>query len=66
VEDFQDVRELQRTLKARGITMTTEVDESTEEPSVFHGQRSRWQHTPVRSARAQPEALDEGAAMRGQ
>jgi len=33
--DFQDVRELQRTLKARGITMTTEADETTEGPAYF-------------------------------
>jgi predicted enzyme related to lactoylglutathione lyase len=33
--DFQDVRELQRTLKARGITMTTEADESTQGPAYF-------------------------------
>ena len=33
--DFQDVRELQRTLKARGITMTTEADESTAGPASF-------------------------------
>ena len=35
LKDFQDVRELQRTLKARGITMTTEADESTEGPAYF-------------------------------
>jgi lactoylglutathione lyase len=35
MKDFQDVRELQRTLKARGITMTTEADESTEGPAYF-------------------------------
>ena len=34
-KDFQDVRELQRTFKARGITMTTEADESTEGPAYF-------------------------------
>ncbi len=28
LEDFQDVRELQRTLKGRGIELTTEADES--------------------------------------
>ena len=33
--DFQDVRELQRTFKARGITMTTEADETTEGPAYF-------------------------------
>jgi predicted enzyme related to lactoylglutathione lyase len=33
--DFQDVRELQRTFKARGITVTTEADESTEGPAYF-------------------------------
>lgn len=33
--DFQDVRELQRTLKARGLTMTTEADETTQGPAYF-------------------------------
>lgn len=33
--DFQDVRELQRTFKARGITMTKEADEKTEGPAYF-------------------------------
>ena len=33
--DFQDVRELQRTLKARGLTMATEADETTEGPAYF-------------------------------
>ncbi len=33
--DFQDVRELQRTLKGRGISMTTEADETTEGPAHF-------------------------------
>ncbi len=33
--DFQDVREIQRTLKARGITMTTEADETNEGPAHF-------------------------------
>jgi catechol 2,3-dioxygenase-like lactoylglutathione lyase family enzyme len=32
---FQDVRELQRTLKARGITMAIEADEKTEGPAYF-------------------------------
>jgi catechol 2,3-dioxygenase-like lactoylglutathione lyase family enzyme len=35
MKDFQDVRELQRTFKARGITPTTEADESTEGPAYF-------------------------------
>ncbi len=35
LKDFQDVRELQRALKKRGITMTTEADESTEGPASF-------------------------------
>jgi len=35
LEDFQDVRELQRTLKARGITMAPEADETTEGPAHF-------------------------------
>lgn len=33
--DFQDVRELQRTLKARGLTMSPEADEQTEGPAYF-------------------------------
>ena len=33
LEDFQDVRELQRTLKDRGIKPTTEADESTTGPA---------------------------------
>ncbi len=32
---FQDVRELQRTLRARGITMTIEADDKTEGPAYF-------------------------------
>ena len=35
LKDFQDVRELQRTLKARGITMAPEADETTEGPAYF-------------------------------
>ena len=35
LKDFQDVRELQRTLKARGITMAPEADEMTEGPAHF-------------------------------
>ena len=35
LKDFQDVRELQRTLKARGITMAPEADETTEGPAHF-------------------------------
>lgn len=35
LEEFQDVRELQRTLKARGIELQTEVDESTDGPAFF-------------------------------
>jgi predicted enzyme related to lactoylglutathione lyase len=33
--DFQDVRELQRTLKARGLTLATEANETTEGPAYF-------------------------------
>ncbi len=35
LKDFQDVRELQRALKERGITMKTEADESTKGPASF-------------------------------
>ncbi len=33
--DFTDVRELQRQLKAQGVTMMTEADESTTGPASF-------------------------------
>jgi catechol 2,3-dioxygenase-like lactoylglutathione lyase family enzyme len=35
LKDFQDVRELQRTLKARGLAMVPEADETTEGPAYF-------------------------------
>jgi lactoylglutathione lyase len=35
LERFQDVRELQRALKARGLTMSIEADESTQGPAHF-------------------------------
>ena len=35
LKDFQDVRELQRTLKARGITIAPEADETSEGPAHF-------------------------------
>jgi catechol 2,3-dioxygenase-like lactoylglutathione lyase family enzyme len=35
LEDFQDVREIQKLLKERGLEMTTEADESTEGPASF-------------------------------
>jgi len=35
LKDFQDVRELQRILKARGLTMAPEADETTEGPAYF-------------------------------
>ena len=35
LEDFQDVRELQRTLKERGLELTTEADESSKGPASF-------------------------------
>ena len=35
MKDFQDVRELQHTLKARGLTMAPEADETTEGPAYF-------------------------------
>lgn len=34
-EDFQDVRELQRILKQRGVVLETEADESTDGPAYF-------------------------------
>jgi catechol 2,3-dioxygenase-like lactoylglutathione lyase family enzyme len=34
-QDFQDVRELQRILKQRGIKLLTEADESTDGPASF-------------------------------
>ncbi len=35
LERFQDVRELQRTLKARGLTVAPEADETTQGPAHF-------------------------------
>ncbi len=35
LKDFQDVRELQRTLKERGIKLTAEADEKTTGPGSF-------------------------------
>ncbi len=35
LEEFEDVRVLQRRLKERGISMTAEADESTEGPASF-------------------------------
>jgi lactoylglutathione lyase len=35
LKDFEDVRELQRTLKGRGLTMAPEADETTEGPAYF-------------------------------
>ena len=35
LKEFQDVRELQRTLKARGIELRTEADETTDGPASF-------------------------------
>ncbi len=35
LSDFTDVRELQRQLKAQGVTMITEADESTTGPASF-------------------------------
>ncbi|MBL8858297.1 MAG: VOC family protein [Planctomycetes bacterium] len=35
LKEFQDVRELQRTLKARGVKLQTEADESTDGPASF-------------------------------
>lgn len=35
LKDFQDVREIQHTLKARGVKLQTEADESSEGPAYF-------------------------------
>ncbi len=35
LEEFQDVRELQRTLKERGLKLSTEADESSKGPASF-------------------------------
>lgn len=35
VSEFTDVREIQRQLKARGVTMITEADESSTGPASF-------------------------------
>ncbi|MGH9379591.1 MAG: VOC family protein [Thermoanaerobaculia bacterium] len=35
LQDFQDVRKLQRTLKERGLALQTEADETTDGPASF-------------------------------
>ena len=35
LKDFQDVRELQATLKARGVKLETQADETTDGPAYF-------------------------------
>jgi len=35
LKEFQDVRELQRTLKVRGVKLQTEADETTDGPAYF-------------------------------
>lgn len=35
LNDFEDVREIQKRLKAEGVTLTTEADESTTGPASF-------------------------------
>ena len=35
IDDFTDVRELQRRLKAEGVTLEVEADESTTGPASF-------------------------------
>ena len=35
LKDFQDVRELQQTFKARGLTISPEADETTDGPAYF-------------------------------
>ena len=35
MKDFPDVRELQHTFKARGLTVAPEADETTEGPAYF-------------------------------
>jgi len=35
LKEFQDVRELQRALKARGVKLQTEADETTDGPAYF-------------------------------
>jgi hypothetical protein len=35
LKDFQDVREIQRILKQRGIKLKTEADESSDGPASF-------------------------------
>lgn len=35
LKEFQDVRELQRTLKARGLKLVVEADETTDGPAFF-------------------------------
>ena len=35
IEDFDDVRHIQKTLKAKGVKFETEADENTEGPASF-------------------------------
>jgi hypothetical protein len=35
VEEFDDIREIQRQLKSKGIKMSTEADEKTSGPASF-------------------------------
>ena len=50
LNEFTDVRELQRQLKERGVAMIAEADEKTTGPAQLHGGRSRRQHDSRRSA----------------
>ena len=56
-EGFQDVRELQRTLKQRASSCRPKPTRSTDGPASFTHRRSRRQSDPGGSARAEAETL---------
>jgi hypothetical protein len=51
LEEFTDVRELQRQLKASGVSMITEADESSTGPASFMIADPEWKHDSGGSTR---------------
>ncbi len=51
LDEFTDVRELQRSLKEQGVELMSEADENTSGPGEHHAGRSRRQPDPDRPAR---------------
>ncbi len=41
--EFQDVREIQKELKKRGLTLTVEADEASKGTAFYHADGPRWQ-----------------------